>query len=46
VLLGRIHQAQGNADGARVEVTAGLTALERIGAMPDATRARDLLHAL
>lgn len=46
VLLGQIHQAQGNTDGARVELTAGLTALEGIGAMPDAIRARDLLHAM
>jgi ATP/maltotriose-dependent transcriptional regulator MalT len=46
VLLGQIHQAQGNADGARVELTAGLTALEGIGAIPDAIRARDLLHAV
>lgn len=46
VLLGQIHQAQGNADGARVELTAGLTALEGIGAIPDAIRARDLLHAM
>ena len=46
VLLGQIHHAQGNADGARAELTAGLTALEGIGAMPDAIRARDLLHAM
>jgi tetratricopeptide (TPR) repeat protein len=46
VLLGRIHQAHGDTEGAQVELTAGLTALERIGAMPDAIRARDLLHAM
>ncbi len=45
VLLGRIHQAQGDADGARADFTAALTAFEGIGALPDAIATRELLRA-
>ncbi len=46
VLLGQIHQAQGNSVRASAELTAGLTALEGIGAVPDANRARKLLQTV
>ena len=46
LLLGQIHQARGDAGGARAHLTAALTALEHIGAVPDAHQARDLLAAL
>jgi hypothetical protein len=45
-LLGQVLQAQGNADGARVELTKALGCLERIGAVPDAVRVRELLGSL
>jgi tetratricopeptide (TPR) repeat protein len=44
-LLGRIHQAQGDVDGARAEEADALTAYERIGAVVDAERARAFLAA-
>jgi tetratricopeptide (TPR) repeat protein len=44
-LLGRIHHAQGDVDGARVEEADALTAYETIGAVVDADRARALLAA-
>jgi tetratricopeptide (TPR) repeat protein len=43
MLLGRIRQAQGDEPGARADLTTALGALERIGAVPDAIRARQLL---
>jgi len=43
LLLGQIYQAQGDADRARVEVSSALSTFERIGAVPDANRARSLL---
>ena len=46
LLLGQIHQAQGDAELARAELTAALTTLEKIGAGPDASRARELLGAV
>ena len=42
-LLGRIHHAQGNMAGARVEESDALAAYEQIGAVVDAQRARGLL---
>jgi tetratricopeptide (TPR) repeat protein len=42
-LLGQIYQAQGDAELARVEVSAALATFERFGAVPDANRARALL---
>ena len=45
LLLGQVHQAQGEADLARSALTAALATLETIGAVPDANRARDLLAA-
>jgi tetratricopeptide (TPR) repeat protein len=46
VLLGQIHQAQGDSTRAGAELTVGLTAFERIGAIPDAIQARALLRAM
>lgn len=43
LLLGQIHRAQGDAEGAREELAAALSAFTTIGAVPDANRARDLL---
>jgi len=45
-LLGQVLQAQGDADGARGELTAALGCFESIGAIPDAMRVRELLGAL
>jgi tetratricopeptide (TPR) repeat protein len=46
MLLGRIHQAQGEVELARGELTATLAALEAIGAVPEAKRAKELLGSL
>jgi ATP/maltotriose-dependent transcriptional regulator MalT len=46
LLLGEIHRAQGDDDGARDLLTTALDALLTIGAVPDANRARELLGAL
>jgi hypothetical protein len=43
LLLGQICQAKGDADRARSEIGAALSIFDRIGAMPDADRARELL---
>jgi ATP/maltotriose-dependent transcriptional regulator MalT len=43
MLLGRIRRAQGDEPGARADLTIAVDALERIGAVPDAIRARELL---
>jgi tetratricopeptide (TPR) repeat protein len=45
-LLGRIHQAGGLAELAREDVSAALGSFEAIGAVPDSSRARELLGAL
>ena len=45
LLLGLIHQAQGDAGSARVEFSSALSTFERIGAVPDATRARQFFAA-
>ncbi|MEX2538275.1 MAG: adenylate/guanylate cyclase domain-containing protein [Actinomycetota bacterium] len=44
-LLGQIYQAQGDGDAAQFEVSSALSTFERIGALPDADRARSLLAA-
>jgi tetratricopeptide (TPR) repeat protein len=44
-LLARIHAARGNPESAHGELTAALAAFEEIGAVPDASRARELLAA-
>ena len=46
MLLGRIHQAKGDTALAREELNTALSVLEAIGAMPDATTARELLAAV
>jgi tetratricopeptide (TPR) repeat protein len=43
LLLGQIHQAQGDSEQARVEISSALSTFERIGAVPDANRARSIL---
>jgi class 3 adenylate cyclase len=43
LVLGRIYQAQGDADAAQFEMSSALSIFERIGAIPDADRARELL---
>jgi class 3 adenylate cyclase len=43
VLLGRVYQAQGDSDGAQFEISSALSTFERLGALPDADRARALL---
>jgi class 3 adenylate cyclase len=45
LLLGRIYQAQGDLDAAQFEISSALSTFERIGAMPDADRARAALAA-
>jgi class 3 adenylate cyclase len=43
VLLGQTYQAQGDTDGAQFEISSALSTFERLGALPDADRARSLL---
>ena len=43
LLLGRIYLAQGDSDAAQFEMSSALSTFERIGAMPDAERAREQL---
>ena len=45
LLLGRIYQAQGDHDAAQFEISSALSTFERIGAIPDADRARTALAA-
>jgi tetratricopeptide (TPR) repeat protein len=44
LLLGRIYQAQGEGELARAEISSALSTFERIGAVPDAARARQMLE--
>lgn len=46
VLLGQIHRARGEAEAARSELTSALTTFDNIGAVPDATRTRELVAAI
>ncbi len=46
LLLGMVHQAAGSIDLARSELSAAQTTLINLGAVPDATRARELIEAL
>ena len=43
LLLGRIYQAQDDTDAAQFEMSSALSTFERLGAIPDADRARALL---
>ena len=43
LLLGRIHQARGDAEQANTELEAALSTFDGVGAVPDAVRARELL---
>ena len=43
LLLGRIYQAQDDTDAAQFEMSSALSTFERLGALPDADRARNLL---
>ena len=43
VLIGEACRALGDEEGARMELRAALTAFERLGARPDASRVRELL---
>jgi hypothetical protein len=43
MLLGRVHKAAGDAAHAKAELDAALSEFERIGAVPDARAARELL---
>ncbi len=43
-LVGMIQHARGDVDAARAELTAAADVLDRIGAVPDATRARELIR--
>ena len=45
MLLGQIHRAQGDTEGAHTEIGSALATFETIGARPDADRARALLAA-
>ena len=45
-LLGEIYREQGDTEAARFEISSALSAFERIGAMPDADRARSLLATI
>jgi tetratricopeptide (TPR) repeat protein len=45
LLLGQIHLAAGNDEQARAELDAALSAFDSAGAVPDATRVRELLAA-
>ena len=44
-LLAKIHAAQGDTESAQGELSAALAAFEAIGAVPDASRVRELLAA-
>jgi tetratricopeptide (TPR) repeat protein len=46
VLLGQVHQARGEVEAARSELTAALTTFDNIGAVPDSTRTKELVAAL
>jgi class 3 adenylate cyclase len=46
LLLGQIHAAEGDAEAAQFELSSALSTFERIGAVPDALRARDFLGSL
>lgn len=43
LLLGRIYLAEGDTEAAQFEISSALSTFERLGAVPDAQRARDLL---
>jgi class 3 adenylate cyclase len=44
--LGQIYEAEGDTEAAQFEISSALSAFERMGAVPDADRARDLLRSL
>jgi class 3 adenylate cyclase len=46
LLLGQIYHAQGDCDGAEFEIGSALSTFERIGAVPEADRARSVLAAV
>lgn len=46
LLIGQVFGAQGDADAAQFEISSALSTLERIGAMPEAERARKLLASV
>jgi class 3 adenylate cyclase len=46
LLLGQVYAAQGDTDGAQFEISSALSTLERIGALPEADRARSLLDEI
>lgn len=46
LLLGQIYHAEGDADAAQFEVSSALSTFERIGAVPDAERARTMLASV
>jgi class 3 adenylate cyclase len=46
LLLGQIYQAEGDAEAAQFEISSALSTFERIGAVPDADRARTLLASV
>jgi class 3 adenylate cyclase len=46
LLLGQIYGAQGDAEAAQFEISSALSTFERIGAMPEAERARSRLAAV
>ena len=46
LLLGEIYRAEGDTEGAQYEISSALSTFERIGAIPDADRARALLGTL
>ena len=46
LLLGQIYHAQGDTDAAQFEISSALSTFERIGALPDAARARTALAAI
>ncbi len=46
LLLGQIYQAEGDIEAAQFEISSALSAFERMGALPDAERARTLLGSM
>ncbi len=46
LLLGQIYNAQGDADAAQFDISSALSTFERMGALPDAERARTLLASV